>query len=144
MRPSNGSAPYTYNWSNGATTQTVDGLPFGNYAVTVTDRFGCSDALAVFVRNFVDTEDPEGRLRTLRAFPNPTDALLNLMLDLSSPEEITTEVYDATGRRLDQIHHGRITQLNATVDLGRYAPGVYLVRIQAGGAARSVRVLISR
>ena len=33
---------YTYLWSNGATTQTVDNLPAGTYSVTVTDGFNCA------------------------------------------------------------------------------------------------------
>ncbi len=37
-----GSAPYTYNWSNGSKTPSVNGLPFGNYSVTVTDAAGCT------------------------------------------------------------------------------------------------------
>ncbi|MBK7946462.1 MAG: hypothetical protein IPJ85_14670 [Flavobacteriales bacterium] len=32
-----GVPPYTYEWSNGATTPTVMGLPAGTYSVTVTD-----------------------------------------------------------------------------------------------------------
>ncbi|MFN0037131.1 MAG: SdrD B-like domain-containing protein [Saprospiraceae bacterium] len=35
--PSGGWFPYTYLWSNGATTQTITGLAPGNYSVTVTD-----------------------------------------------------------------------------------------------------------
>lgn len=37
---SGGTPPYTYLWSNGATTQSVD-LPIGNYTVIVTDANGC-------------------------------------------------------------------------------------------------------
>ncbi|WP_264790129.1 T9SS type B sorting domain-containing protein [Aureispira anguillae] len=33
---------YTYLWSNGATDQTVTGLPAGAYTVTVTNGLGCS------------------------------------------------------------------------------------------------------
>lgn len=40
--PTSGTAPYTYNWSNGQTTQTSTGLSGGNYTVTVTDQTGCS------------------------------------------------------------------------------------------------------
>ncbi len=41
---SNGSTNYSYIWSNGATTQTVDGLASGFYCVTVTDNgpTGCT------------------------------------------------------------------------------------------------------
>ncbi|OFY26503.1 MAG: hypothetical protein A2275_10965 [Bacteroidetes bacterium RIFOXYA12_FULL_35_11] len=37
-----GSPGYTYNWSNGATTQNIINIPYGNYCVTVTDLNGCS------------------------------------------------------------------------------------------------------
>jgi uncharacterized repeat protein (TIGR01451 family) len=42
---SGGTGPYTYAWSNGATTQIIDGLLPGAYSVTVTD-FGGEQASA--------------------------------------------------------------------------------------------------
>ncbi|MCB0695801.1 MAG: T9SS type A sorting domain-containing protein [Chitinophagaceae bacterium] len=38
---SGGIPPYTYLWSNSATTQTISGLPAGYYSVKVTDANGC-------------------------------------------------------------------------------------------------------
>lgn len=35
--PTGGVPPYTYIWSNGGTTQTIQNLAFGNYTVTVSD-----------------------------------------------------------------------------------------------------------
>ena len=36
-----GQGPYTYLWSNSATTQAITGLTNGQYSVTVTDALGC-------------------------------------------------------------------------------------------------------
>lgn len=37
-----GTSPYTYSWSNGATTRNIDGLAPGQYCVVVTDVTGCT------------------------------------------------------------------------------------------------------
>ncbi len=39
---SNGASPYTFQWSNGATTEDLANLAPGNYNLTVTDNTGCT------------------------------------------------------------------------------------------------------
>lgn len=44
---SGGTGPFTYSWSNAATTQTAAGLTAGAYTVTVTDSVGCSSSATI-------------------------------------------------------------------------------------------------
>jgi hypothetical protein len=44
-----GTAPYSYTWSNGATTQDIINLVAGTYTVIVTDDNGCVDSLSATI-----------------------------------------------------------------------------------------------
>ena len=37
-----GTPPYTYSWSNGASSEDIDNLGVGSYSLSVTDRNGCT------------------------------------------------------------------------------------------------------
>ena len=43
---SGGVPPYTFNWSNGATTQDISGLGIGNYTLTVVDANSCQQVIS--------------------------------------------------------------------------------------------------
>jgi hypothetical protein len=37
-----GAGPFTYNWSNGSTSEDLSGIASGNYSVIITNVNGCS------------------------------------------------------------------------------------------------------
>jgi len=49
VTPSGGGIPYSYNWSNGETTQTISGLAAGTYMVTVSETNGCEEMLTLTI-----------------------------------------------------------------------------------------------
>ena len=51
LNPSGGTAPYTYSWSTGATTQTITGLAAAVYTVTVSDATPCSATYTITLSN---------------------------------------------------------------------------------------------
>jgi hypothetical protein len=51
LNPIGGSTPYTFSWSNGATTEDIANLTVGTYTATVTDASGCSDVVTFAVNN---------------------------------------------------------------------------------------------
>ncbi|MFM2306431.1 MAG: hypothetical protein RLZZ367_1100 [Bacteroidota bacterium] len=50
VSPANGESPYTYSWSNGATTASITASA-GTYNVTITDNFYCQQSTSVTVGN---------------------------------------------------------------------------------------------
>ncbi|MCA1800338.1 MAG: SprB repeat-containing protein, partial [Actinobacteria bacterium] len=55
VTPIGGTAPYTYLWSNGATTASISNIAEGSYSVTVTDANGCT---AVCTTSVVTSVEP--------------------------------------------------------------------------------------
>lgn len=53
---SGGTAPYTFLWSNGATTPTISNLGVGSYSVEIKDANLCTGHGEVFVDNATDME----------------------------------------------------------------------------------------
>ncbi|WP_242205980.1 HYR domain-containing protein, partial [Aestuariivivens insulae] len=53
--PSGGTAPYSYLWSDGQTTQTAINLAVGTYTVTVTDANGCNEYASIDVTQPLET-----------------------------------------------------------------------------------------
>jgi hypothetical protein len=49
LSPSGGTAPYSYNWSNGSKTQDINNLQTGSYTVMVTDSKNCSGTATALV-----------------------------------------------------------------------------------------------
>lgn len=47
--PGGGTLPYSFNWSSGATSQTISALCQGTYTVTVTDNNGCQKTQTIAI-----------------------------------------------------------------------------------------------
>ncbi len=46
-----GATPYSFFWSNGATTEDITNVSYGPYEITVTDAGGCRETKSIFVNS---------------------------------------------------------------------------------------------
>ena len=76
------------------------------------------------------------------AAPNPTAGALRLAVTVPAAGTLRVEAFDALGR-LVWSHAGEAASGAAElrVDTAAWAPGVYVVRVQAGGAVATTRVV---
>lgn len=59
LTPFGGTAPYAFNWSNGATTEDITNIASGEYNVTITDNNGC-----ILIQSYTITQ-PESVFRII-------------------------------------------------------------------------------
>lgn len=68
--PYGGNTPYSYQWSNSATTATINGLIEGTYTVTLTDTNGCSVTASTTINSTNETTVDAGGDQTVCAGEN--------------------------------------------------------------------------
>ncbi len=139
--PGGGTAPYTYEWSDGQTTQTAADLMAGTVSVTVTDALGC------VIETTVDIMTGVGEIKTLDALylgPNPTSNAITLRLNLNAPSDLRVEIRNVSGQLIDRISLTQRTNFEHNFDLSQVADGMYFVRIIADNDELTKRIIVSK
>lgn len=140
-QPTGGIPPYEYLWSDGQTTQTAANLAPGDYGVTVTDAIGCTSTGAVTIEAGVNAAEEIPGLLSLQLFPNPTAGLLSFEFSMEKQMEVDMALLDVTGRLLQKVALGTAAHFNGNFEMGKYPPGVYLLKIRLNGRMVSRRVV---
>jgi gliding motility-associated-like protein len=102
-----GTTPYTFNWSNGASTQDISGLTAGTYSVTLTDANGCSATASISI-----TQPDE---LTISVAGN------NLSCFENNSGEVTSTVTGGTAPYSFNWSNGASTQDIASLTTGTYS-----------------------
>lgn len=137
-----GNPPYTYNWSNGATTASISDLIGGSYTVTVNDANGCSDTLTVFIQVSNATELPGMQLLSIR--PNPTTGLLLVDIQFEQPLLVQSELVNLLGQAVWKTEQAPTQAIHEWIDLSVQPSGIYLLRIVANGAVLTKKVVLQK
>lgn len=130
-----GTGPYTYLWSNGASTQDASGLAPGWYMVLVTDANGNSVVGWYWVGNSATNTGgakPEEELVNpeMKLYPNPAQDGTTIFVHNLPDAGADLLIYDYTGK-LVTAYKVRQTDSFVAVDTGNFTAGFYLLVLQS-------------
>lgn len=135
-----GNTGATYNWSNGANTQTITVGTSNLYEVTVTNSFGCTASSDVAVSVVVCPGTDEPALRNVSVFPNPTSGALTVQFAELPSKTTHLTVVNTVGQTV--LAKQQVADLNTSLDLSQLPKGLYFLRLQSGASISSVRVIV--
>ncbi len=140
-------------------TFTQEDVDLGNiaYVNTLTTTF--SDSFKVDITNATNGWLPNQvinlvanvasadsfELRNFSIYPNPSNGVINIKFERESEDKIQIEMFDLQGR---SIYTKRFTQnqylFDESLNIGRVANGLYLLKVTQGNRSTTKRIIISK
>lgn len=139
------TGPFEFEWENLRGNSPIQAnLLTGNYPVTVTDAFGCTESLNILVDAIVSTEEVLPFISSLQLAPNPTNDWADLQLSLEQTVPIEVAVFDAQGRQHSLHRYGASDQLTHRIQLSGSPAGLYFVQIRSAQRLHTIRLIKTR
>ncbi len=135
-----GIAPYTWQWSNGATGVFANNLAPGIYSVTVTDANGCVAIAEAQVFDITNTEELS-IVEDLNIYPNPNRGTFVVDLALYQSNDVEINIYNVLGQNIERRNYST-SELSETFELEFVANGTYFVQIIIGETRITEKITI--
>ena len=80
-------------------------------------------------------------------WPHPVRSAANLSVSVREAQDVRVELFNTLGQRAGVLHDGRLSgdrEHTLALELGSYAPGTYVVRVEGATFAETRRVTVVR
>jgi hypothetical protein len=134
--------PFTYLWSNAATTSSITVTSGGTYIVTVTDRAG--NAVTASYVSTVSTENTVANFG-LKVFPVPANDYTTVSFDLGKSVEVADMIVtDINGRTVSTTRFNNIQNLNKVLNVSNMAAGQYFITVRTTEGQQTAKFNVVR
>lgn len=140
---SGGTPPYSYFWSNGATTPSATGLAAATYLVVVTDANNCVYNTAVTVPLVAGINYLNAGITSAEVFPNPAHNNFNIKLELQNATPIELNLYAVNGSKVYSELIAQTMTLNKQLSFGTIEKGVYFLEIKTDKGMIQKRIVFN-
>lgn len=147
------STRYSYQWTlnniniPGANSVSFTATQAGQYRVIVSDvPLGCSRVSSpVTVRINCKLDQPITGNFDLQLAPNPANDLSNIQFNLLKGGNVVIDLFDATGRLLENIYDGAAIEgvNNLDFSVNYLADGIYFIKIISNEQQQTSRLVVS-
>ena len=134
----------TYLWSTGSTESSITVNAMGKYWLRLTSSHGCVASDTIFLQDVTSVHQIPGTQNSVSVYPNPVRHLLNIEVTAEKPDNFNIELISLQGRMVYQTIANGAGVFTHEIDVSRFAPGVYLLRVAIGGKWAVTRIVIDR
>jgi len=141
-----GNPPYTYEWSTGSTSASINNLAVGTYAVLVIEQNNLACANWGYFTVFGPNGNPGGintvaQENAFDTYPNPSNGQFIFENKLTGTEAMNIEIFSIEGKRV--FAQNNIKPLSLTnIDASRLAKGVYTLKVNKGTKVYTKKIVI--
>jgi PKD repeat protein len=145
---STNATSYSWNFGDGNTSTQQNPLHIygadGTYTVTLTAVNSCGEinTKTMQVSVNVNSSIQESAATNVQLYPNPTSGFATVLIQGLNSTDADVQLMDLTGRILisKKVSASNLG-LETTLNLSKYAAGVYMVRIQSGDFSTVRRIV---
>ncbi|MBK9735394.1 MAG: sulfatase-like hydrolase/transferase [Saprospiraceae bacterium] len=121
-----GTPPYSFEWSNGAIGNQVNGLSGGTYMVVITDAHNCSETKSVVVDIINATRDQIPDENSFVLSPNPANQRIFVTLLNTNINPYYITITNTNGKVMTMLPR---PQLSTGIDISQFPPGAYFLQL---------------
>jgi hypothetical protein len=143
---------YVWNFGDGETS--TDATPWhtfsgpGTYSVSLTASRtnGCDSVITKDVTVILVGIEDVANAYGVSVRPNPANEIAVLDFNLKTASETTVEILDITGKTVQVVLNSKLQSGKQTIALNtsELSAGLYIIKIQSGGAAQTLRLAIGK